>query len=53
MVVGRTNDDAVQEFVSTPLTLACEGGEDVVKCNGGDDDDLVVSLCVRTCRPHC
>ena len=53
MVVGRTNDDAVQEFVSTPLTLACEGGEDVVKCNVGDDDDLVVSLCVRTCRPHC
>ena len=51
MVVGRTNDDAVQEFVSTPLTLACEGDEDVVECDGGDDDDLVVSLCAQTC-PH-
>jgi len=53
MVVGRTNDDAVQEFMSTLLTLAYEGSEDVVECDGGDDDDLVVSLCARTCRPHC
>jgi hypothetical protein len=53
MVVGRTNDDAVQEFVSTPLTLACEGDVDVVECDGGNDDNLVVSLCARTCRPHC
>ena len=47
MVVGRTNDDAVREFVSTPLTLACEGGEDVVECDGRDDDDLVVSVCTN------
>ena len=44
-MVGRTNDDAVREFVSTPLTLACEGGEDVVECDGRDNDDLVVSMC--------